>query len=459
MKRAFVRYRKLYWKARDRFEQHVRENDRELWRMIMPYDPVITVADDVVFFECFSADESAYGCLTVNREAGFGKSESIRFGTTNVDYSLDLYNHFQRLRTYRETRFQVDPTGFEVKTDGLPDYREEKIDLPDGWLRGFMQIQAAMVMPMRRVSLAREAVYSLLAWLKRHKEKKGPRAVRFELVPGAAPRLILEPWEKAIISRGTLYEGAKGEPVRIWGRRRLLVLSRLLPLADRVDVYLLGTGLPSFWVAHLGEMRFTLGLSGWTANDWTRGSALDLLAPPVRPLPEMTANAAEFLSSHRAATFDQVKRVIGYGSAHTASVLNQLALSGQAIHDLPTGLIRWRQVLPWKVGEDETGDPNPELAAYLQIIEHGTAKIDAREAAPGESVLVKGTAEEFSPEIILDSDGRIRRGSCQCRHHRRFGIRRGPCRHLLALRSLAVTGRIRASAVSPGMVRRHAEMG
>jgi len=31
-----------------------------------------------------------------------------------VDYSLPLYEEFQRLRTYRRTRFAVDPAGFEV---------------------------------------------------------------------------------------------------------------------------------------------------------------------------------------------------------------------------------------------------------------------------------------------------------------------------------------------------------
>ncbi|MEZ4309869.1 MAG: hypothetical protein R3F14_17665 [Polyangiaceae bacterium] len=34
-------------------------------------------------------------------------------GTTNVDYSLALYEHFQTLRTYRPTRLLVDPSGFE----------------------------------------------------------------------------------------------------------------------------------------------------------------------------------------------------------------------------------------------------------------------------------------------------------------------------------------------------------
>ena len=52
--------------------------------------------------------------------------------------------------------------------------------------------------------------------------------------------------------------------IRVWGRRRLFILERLLPRAKRVRVFLLGSGLPTFWVVDLGDLSFTLGLSGWT---------------------------------------------------------------------------------------------------------------------------------------------------------------------------------------------------
>ena len=165
----------------------LQRDDPELFRWLRPCDPVITVADDVVFFECFSADESSYGCLTVSRNA-FGPGSDVSLGTTNVDYSWDLYNHFQGMRTYRQTRFLIDPAGFEVHTEAAPEYREEKIDLPPGWLRGFMTTQEAMGMPGLTVSISREAVYSILAFLKRHKAKCSPRAIRFDLLPGQASR-------------------------------------------------------------------------------------------------------------------------------------------------------------------------------------------------------------------------------------------------------------------------------
>ncbi len=40
----FKRQRKVYWKARDRYNRYLMLHDWELWRLIMPCDPVITVA-------------------------------------------------------------------------------------------------------------------------------------------------------------------------------------------------------------------------------------------------------------------------------------------------------------------------------------------------------------------------------------------------------------------------------
>src|SRR5262245_23124977 len=123
------RYRSLrsrYWKARQQYSNYLLRHDPEIWRLLVPCDPVITVAPDCLFFECFSADESSYGCLTVARDA-FTAEREATLGTTNVDYSWALYEHFQTLRSYRETRFLVDPAGFEVQTGQEGCYREEKI--------------------------------------------------------------------------------------------------------------------------------------------------------------------------------------------------------------------------------------------------------------------------------------------------------------------------------------------
>src|SRR6185503_17565137 len=43
----FEKCRSRYWKARDRYSNYLYAHDPELWRLLMPCDPVITVAPDV----------------------------------------------------------------------------------------------------------------------------------------------------------------------------------------------------------------------------------------------------------------------------------------------------------------------------------------------------------------------------------------------------------------------------
>jgi hypothetical protein len=433
----FRRLRKVYWDARLKYSAYLSRHHPVLWRLLVPCDPVITVAPDVLFFECFSADESSYGCLTVDRGA-FSGEEDVALGTTNVDYSWDLYEEFQKLRSYRQTRFQVDPAGFEVQTQGQSGRYEEKIDLPSSWLRGFMQLQAAMSLPMRRVPVSREGLYNLLAWLKRHRAARSPRAVRFELDPGKPVALVLEPWEKRIVLHATPYPGPRAEIIRTWGRDRLRVLTRLLPLAEGADVYLLGTGLPSFWSVRMGEMRLLLGLSGWTANDWTGATALDQLAPPADPSPMQIGEVAVAFRKSPSLTFQEVCQHSYIPAPQVAVGLNRLALMGQVIHDLAGGIYRWRQIMPVPLALSEIGPESPETEAGRQLAAERKVRLTRDEMTPSGLRLLAGQVPERPVEVMLNSDGRILRGKCTCSHHHQYGLRRGPCRHLQALRRIGL---------------------
>jgi hypothetical protein len=436
LEERFKSLRERYWSARLQYSNYLCQNDPALWRVLVPCDPVITVAPDVLFFECFSKDESSYGCLTVDREA-FEARQETHLGTTNVDYSLPLYEEFQRLRTYRRTAFAIDPTGFDVATEGSADFREEKIDLPPSWLRGFMQLQAAMSLPMRKVSISREGLYNLLAYLKRHRAKTSPRSVRFELTPGAPIELVIEPWEVRIKLHENRYDGPKAETIRVWGRDRLLTLARLLPIADGADVFLLGTGLPSFWSVKLGEMRFLLGLSGWTANDWTSGGgALADLAPPVEPSEDLLGDIATAFQESPTRTFEQVRQRTGAAAHLVAAGLNRFALLGQLIHDIAGGVYRWRQILPAEAALKQVRFDSPEAEAARDLVARGRVKVSRDETVAGMRTLV-GRAEDRDTEALLDADGKVIRGQCSCSHYFRFKLRSGPCRHMQALRRAA----------------------
>ncbi len=427
--RQFGRWHRIYWAARRSYADYLRRNDPDLFRYLMPCDPVITVAPDVVFFECFSRDESSYGCLTVERDAMFKGASSVQLGTTNVDYSWALYDHFQQLRTYRPTRFHVDPGGFDVRIAEAGGVREEKIDLPETWLRGFMQIQAAMTLPSRKVSLDRESVYSVLAFLRRHKARRSPRALRFDLSPGRAPALEILPWGHRVESRTTRWEG-NAQSVKVFGRQRLLVLGRLLPIVEGIDVYLLGDGLPTFWVARMGPMRLTLGLSGWTVNDWTRASALDLMAPKAAVAGPTVKAFAEALESR------QTMRDTEFGAQPEVArgALYKLARLGQCIQDLHAGVVRWRRVMPPEVAVEKYVPENEEAIASRGL----SVRIERDEKLPSGLRVLAGKAATVPVEALLDADGVFKRAKCNCSHFFTGGLRKGPCRHLLALRTAAI---------------------
>lgn len=178
-----------YYKARGEFQRYVWENRLDFYFV---FDPVITVHPDEVFFECFSVDESSYGRLGASYEV-FKNISEFACGTTNVDYSAALYDEFQKVRSYKTTQLQVDPSGFEVQTTNEAAYKEVKIDLPDSWVRGFLQVSSAMSLPATRFDLHPMDIHNICFVLRRHKEKQGPRGMRYHLKPGNPCGLCLNP--------------------------------------------------------------------------------------------------------------------------------------------------------------------------------------------------------------------------------------------------------------------------
>ncbi|MEZ4238591.1 MAG: hypothetical protein R3F59_21060 [Myxococcota bacterium] len=64
----------------------------------------------------------------------------------------------------------------------------------------------------------------------------------------------------------------------MYGRQRLLALSRVLPHVRGARVHLLGPGLPSFWVLDLGGARLTVALTSWSGK-WASTASFDALMP------------------------------------------------------------------------------------------------------------------------------------------------------------------------------------
>ena len=424
---------KPFYAAQTKYFKHLYEKDRDAWFVL---DPVITVHPDEIFFECFSQDESTYGRLGCGYET-FKKVNEFQCGTTNIDYSAALYNEFQKIREYRETQFEVDPSGFQVQTTAEDNFTELKIDLPDSWVRGFLQVSSAATLPARTFDLHPLDVHNILYVLKRKKELIGPRSLRFKLTPNAPISILIEPFGIEITCPRSIYTGDTADEIRIWGRRRLLILERLLPVTQKFTVHLLGSGLPSFFVADMGHMNFTLGLSGWTANDWSRAGNFDLMAPRATVDNFTKQTIFKALSETYYETSASLATRLNLKKGIVEAALSAYTQAGRVIFDLNKGVYRLRELSGEPLPMDKLRFDNPREAEATTILNSKNVTVQAEALPEGMLKLtgkVKHEGRNFTPEALIDRDERLKSANCGCYFFMQNKLRMGPCEHILALR-------------------------
>ncbi len=349
-----------------------------------------------------------------------------------------MYDEFQKIRSYKDTKFEVEPGGFDVKTTGEDDYREVKIDLPDSWVRGFLQVSSAMTLPAVKFDLHPMDMHNLCFVLRRHKERKGPRAMRYVLTPGQPVKVVFEPWNITVECPRSIFQGKDPREIRVWGRRRIHILERLIPVAKKFTVHLLGRGLPSFYVADLGDMNFTLGLSGWTANDWSKAGNFDLMAPRASVDEVTKRRVFEGLKETWQAKPDALATKLGLDRDVVLGALSAYTQAGRAIYDLNKGVYRVRELAKDPLPMDKLRFANDREASADRFIEDnavhlgsdnvdsaGTARLDGR---------VKDKGRTYEPQLVIDGDQRMVSGRCTCNFYSQNKLMRGPCEHMLALR-------------------------
>jgi hypothetical protein len=424
---------KPYYTAQRKYFDYLYKNDYDKWFVL---DPVITVHPDEVFFECFSQDESSYGKLSCSYDT-FKEIEEHSYGTTNIDYSDKLYDEFQKIRDYKETTFAIDPSGFEVETELSDEFKEEKIELPDSWVRGFLQISSAMTMEKSSFTLHPMDMYNILLMLKRNKERKSPRSLRFILTPDRPVEVLFEPWGKRLTFRRSIYEGKTSQEIRIWGRRRLFILERLLPIAKSFKVSLLGSGMPSFWEADLGSMNFTLGLSGWSANDWSASANFDLMSPRAEVDSVTSQRVFDALSANHVESAISLSARLGLEKPIIESALGIYAQQGRVLYDMHKKSYRVRELSgePLPMDRLQFSNEREEKASNFVLANLVTlGKVYLQE----ESVQIQGAvmdnAKTYSTMLVIDNEMKLKDATCNCWYFGQNKLHKGPCEHILATR-------------------------
>jgi hypothetical protein len=281
-------------------------------------------------------------------------------------------------------------------------------------------------------------IHNLCFVLSRRKEKHGPRGMRYQLTPDRPVKVVFEPWNIEVVCARSIYRGLESHEIRIWGRRRIHILERLIPIARKFTVHLLGTGMPAFYVADLGDMSFTLGLSGWTANDWAQAGNFDLMAPraEVDDLTKQMVFSA--LKENWAETPEALATRLKLDRAVVLGALSAYTQAGRAIFDLSKQLYRVRELSREPLPMERLRFANPREENATRFLSQNGVKLTTPAVDTAGMLTLQGQVDDkgktFTPALTIDSDQRLVRAECSCNWHQQNKLYKGPCEHILALR-------------------------
>lgn len=366
-------------------------------------DPVVTATNDGVRFESFSACCGVYARLDVDADAL--DTEYLVPGVTNVDVNPPLREALAGLRPGEPLRLDV---GSEALTVTTLDEAvvEEKVALPDRWLKGFAETQVLSAGMTLQHSLDRTEAIRFIQGL--------PKNSNTRTVMWAAPAV-----------RG-LRLGTKPAPhaVCVAGPERLRALEPMLRHATGLTAYgpnadRSSAPLPSVWVLELPGGRISLALSPEKSRGFSgEGAVLPLLASG--DVAEDADLVSALLAFEPRIDVAQLAADSALPADRVAGALSVLASSGQVGFDVTTGSYFHR---PLPVNPNALGKLHPRLVDAHKLVDAGavTHQIEDRFTI---------TSGGLDYDVVLTEP--IAAARCTCPWYAKHRGTRGPCKHVLA---------------------------
>ncbi|MBM0106658.1 SWIM zinc finger family protein [Steroidobacter sp. S1-65] len=368
-------------------------------------DPVVTSGGGVLRFEGFSSCCGAYIRADMLPESYDG--EVTGKGTTNIDFNSPMRAALDKVRDAGGLALAVGSNEFTIRS-ASGQATERKVELPNRWLRGMVEVQSQQ------------------AGMKRRFEVSGVDALRlFRGLPKSrTSRLSL--W----IARGPsgLYSTTRPveRGVRVMDTTRLRVLETLLPHCESLSAYADDAQQASAWVLDFGVARLTLSL---TAEPWRgfsgEGQALSaMMQADDSAVSAVLTRVRAQLQWQAALDVNVLAREMNVATHVVSDALRIIGASGLAGYDVLGGHY-FHRVLPFDLSMLE--DLHPRLKDAKSILLGEGVKVLRQR--PFEAEVKSGDI----PHHVREVDHELR---CTCAWFAKHQGERGPCKHVLAAATL-----------------------
>jgi hypothetical protein len=186
----------------------------------------------------------------------------------------------------------------------------------------------------------------------------------------------------------------------------------------------------------MGEMEFTLGLSGWTANDWSRAGQFDLLAPRAAVSTEAVEMVLGTLGREWSANSQTLATRLGMERKDVLGALVAGTQAGLVVRDFTGDVWRSRALSREPLPLESLRFSNEREAAARTLCSKGSVTVEVEERLHGRRIvgIVDDGKARHPVELEIDGDERLVRATCTCNFHKTNQLRLGPCEHILAAR-------------------------
>jgi hypothetical protein len=374
-------------------------------------DPVLSAQGDRLRAEVFSACNGVYARLDL---LGSGFDGRIGFGTTNVDVGPELRAALTQIKQQDKLRLDVGGDGLtaspftkvDEKTIRMEEQVHERpVQMPDRWVRALGNAA--------EIHHGMKAAFTL----------KGAGAQAFIASLPPATGKALSGWLAPAPMGAKLTPRRASGAVYVSGLHRLSALKRVMTNLTALTFYAPHGAEPGHFMieAELPCARLTVSL---TAEAWQGYSGEGaLLASLARPEVSEDAEAiCSVLGFDAAIDAARLARRWGLSDGRSRAALAYLAVSGKLGFDAHENAWFHRELPddPNRVLKD-----NPRLAAARGLL-------DAVKSAGENQWIVRSGGSDYA--VSLDPSGDARAAKCTCTWYLNHQNRRGPCKHILAVR-------------------------
>jgi hypothetical protein len=366
-----------------------------LQRLIQQSDPVITCGSGVLRLEGFSACCGVYARLDLLGNAF--DADRLESGASNVDFNPQMRAALAKLGDSEHARLTVSKAGVELKAESGTAF-ERRVALPVRWIKGFVEVQAHQARMRHRFTISGPVAQRFLRDLPRQR---------------TSGQVHVSPMGNTL----RLSQAAVAGGVPVGGVDRLRILASLAHHAIELAVYSSGDGATG-WRMDTEDSRLFVVLSPEPSRGFSgEGQALHALVEKS----DVTARLRAMLRWQNCLEPSRLAAELNASEAQVAAALAELGTSGLVGYDLTEGKYFHRE-LPFDL--TRITKLHPRLANAQQLVSAGHVEIETN----GATAWVRGKDGEYP--VRRDNEGSWR---CHCPWGAKYGISRGPCKHILAV--------------------------